>query len=172
MIIKPKFIYECDNPVSFDLNFRKEAYTGQHRFDDAQQLIEFLLNINWLATRLLSRQPVGLVNYRLGACLEFEIGGYQNQSTIQWGPHFLVGTTVQNGKVFTPTDDLMETIPEYKIARTYAWCDVDLTPYDAVISPSLMQIWPTVHPGRNVLKRFIENVTVQQFIVQTRQGGR
>lgn len=173
MIIQPKFIFESfihPCPVTYD----GVVVNGPRTFDTANDMLSFLQTINWTAPYDLMRHPSEIAQFRLGTRLEFNLENYSVQSDIQWGAWFLVGLAVQNGKILTPTD--IDYDPKTRTTtRDFAWQDVNLGAFDAVISPRLDQVWPRVNPQRSVLQRFLTFARFQQFQIQNiskTPGGR
>ena len=172
MVIEPKFVFECK--VAYLPYEQRVIMPNGGIFDTAQELCSFIEKIDWTAPRYLSRRPVGIMDFRLGTQFQFQMGAHAAASNVQWGPRFLVGTAVRDGMVLAPAD--MEYNPETEmIGRGYAWQSVDLSEYDAVISPKMAQVWPAVNPQRSVLQRFLDFAATQRFEIHDlskTRGGR
>lgn len=173
MIINPCFVFECDNPIPIGTQ-PLICYSGRQFFNSANALIKFLGDINWLASRYITRRPAGLVQYRLGSQLTFDMGTYQLTSNIQWGPRFLVAKAVRNGQALIPVDATTTNADDAfsgMIQRRLKWQDVDLSPFDAVMYNPYSQIWPDHLPNwrskETVLGKYLDQVTAQQYLIRT-----
>ncbi len=164
MITTPKLIFQCNVPLYRGPNDLAPV-CGPQQFETTDDLCSFIRTIDWTAPRLITRAPMPIVEFQLGAQFQFQIQDYLFHSDIHWGPRFMLGTAVRNGKILAPMDTHYNPAIN-KICRDFVWQDINPRAYDAVISPRLAQVWPHIYAQRSVLQRFVDLINSQQIGIQ------
>ncbi len=177
MIVKPKYVFQADafNLVQREFSTRQELYKFIQKFD-----FRSLYDINgkpipWSSTRDFYNHQ-----FRVGACIDFEIDGYQTKSIVIWGPEYYVGRSARLENNTLTVDMpvhrwILDSDRYYKRPnRYYKEYNKYYEEYEynkmknvMVYDPVRMrQVYPPCNGKKSELTKFVQAIEKQKYIIE------
>lgn len=168
MIVKPKYVFQAD---AFNL--------VQREFSTKQELYNFIRTFDFRSSYDMNGKPIpGLASsgfgehrFRVGACIDFEIDGYQTKSTVIWGPEYYVGRSARLKNNILTVDMPVRRIwncnryyKEYnKYYEEYEYNKMkNVMVYDPV---RMRQVYPPCNGKKSELTKFVQAIEKQKYII-------
>ena len=168
MIVKPKYVFQA-----------RLLNTVQREFSTRQELYNFIQTFDFRSSYDINGKPIsGFVTsdfdyhlFRVGACIDFEIDGYQTKSTVIWGPEYYVGRSARLKNNILTVDMPVRRIwncnryyKEYiKYYDEYEYNKMkNVMVYDPV---RMRQVYPPCNGKKSELTKFVQAIEKQKYII-------
>lgn len=170
MIVKPKYVFQA-----------KSLNLVQHEFSTKQELYNFIRTFDFRSLYDINGKPISRSwtrgfydnQFRVGACIDFEIDGYQTKSIVIWGPEYYVGRSarLENNTLTVDMQARPSILNGYGYYETwnkyYEKYEYNKMKNVMVYDPVRMrQIYPPCNGKKSELTKFVQAIEKQKYIIE------
>lgn len=169
MIVKPKYVFQA-----------KSLNLVQHEFSTKKELYEFIRTFDFRSLYDINGKPIPRSTtfgfyanqFQIGACIDFEIDGYQTKSIVIWGPEYYVGRSARlEGNTLTAEMPVRPSILYgkryyFEFNKYYEEYEYNKMKNVMVYDPVRMrQVYPPCNGKKSELTKFVQAIEKQKYII-------
>lgn len=157
--------------IVFDTPWHSDQMENYYESKNAKDLKKFLSRYDFTEQSRIYSYGFTMPEFRLGTKYYIDYDGYKFNSTIKWGPRFLVGRQIRmEGKrlfVNIPVDTVLSDADGVDVPRKWQWVNIHNKMYDAVIDLSKMRhLWPYCEESRSELNKFLTRISRERLCIR------